>query len=237
MIIVFFFAFLLLSCLPFLHSATNHNTSIPICPKSFTCPNLEPFSYPFYNANDTKCGLIKVNCTSNGTNLEFSGDLYEVGGNYRSYSQPSVLVLVHNKKFEKLVNDKKCEALEYNFTSPFPFLYSTKIEPLINVYKCTNNTNHAEEMVAYFNPSTYNRYSKCKPYNFYYKYNISDTTFPSDLPPTCEVIRLPVKLQYNTTRVPDKTNFQCLGATKVDEAKKRHRKQKQILEIFLTQTT
>ncbi|XP_023766298.1 LEAF RUST 10 DISEASE-RESISTANCE LOCUS RECEPTOR-LIKE PROTEIN KINASE-like 1.1 [Lactuca sativa] len=207
MIIVFFFASLLLSCLPVLHSATNHNTSIPICPKSFTCPNLEPFSYPFYNANDTKCGLIKVNCTSNGTNLEFRGELYEVGGNYRSHSRPSVLVLVLNKKFEKLVNDKKCEALEYNFTSPSPLMYSSSITPFTNIYKCSNNTNHAEEMVAYFNQSTYNRYSKCKPYNFYYKYNISDTTFPSDLPPTCEVIRLPVKLQWNTTRVPDKTNI------------------------------
>ncbi|CAH1414075.1 unnamed protein product [Lactuca virosa] len=212
MILVFFFASVLLSCLPFIHSATNHNTSIPICPKSFTCPNLEPFSYPFYNANDTQCGLIKVNCTSNGTNLNFRGDLYEVGGNYRSDSRPSVLVLVLNKKFEKLVNDKKCEALEYNFTSPSPLMYSSSITPFTNVYKCTNNTNYAEEMDAYFNQSTYNRYTRCKPYNFYYKSNISDTTVPTHLPPICEIIQLPVNVQFNRTRIPDKTDiFSLLG--------------------------
>ncbi|KAJ0450901.1 putative glycerophosphodiester phosphodiesterase, protein kinase RLK-Pelle-LRK10L-2 family [Helianthus annuus] len=34
--------------------------------ESFSCPGLVPFKYPFYNVRDTRCGLIKVNCTSKG---------------------------------------------------------------------------------------------------------------------------------------------------------------------------
>ncbi|KAL7609385.1 hypothetical protein Lser_V15G11761 [Lactuca serriola] len=263
MILVFFFASALLSCLPFLHSATNHNTSIPICPKSFSCQNLEPFSYPFYNANDTQCGLIKVNCTSNGTNLEFRGDSYEVGGKFG----PQQCVLVRNRKFEKLVNDKKCEAFTYNFASPFPLLYSSLSTSFTNVYKCSNSTNYAEEMDAYFNQSTYNRYTRCKAHNLYYKSNISDTTVPTHLPPICEIIQLPVNVQFNRTRIPDKTDiFSLLGfeftltfnlssscdecrnkdgqcdtrdghfqclGTKKVAAEKRHRKQKQILALSI----
>ncbi|KAL4569363.1 hypothetical protein LXL04_024999 [Taraxacum kok-saghyz] len=211
MIIIFLFSFLFISCLPSLYSATDYTTtSMPICPKSFSCPNSPPFNYPLYNATDSHCGLIKVNCTSNGTELEFREQLYEIGVNagHDSY------ILVRNIMFEKLVNDRKCDAFTYDFTSPSPLLYSVLIIPFAQFYKCTKAPKHVAIMEAYFNQSTYNRYKGCRDHNFYYKYNISDTTIVSDLPHTCQVIRLPVNVPWEGNIVPEKTNIFSLLSSK-----------------------
>ncbi|CAH1414076.1 unnamed protein product [Lactuca virosa] len=104
MILVVFFASFLLSCLPFLHSATNHSISTSICPKSFVCPHLAPSKYPFYNASDTQCGLIKVNCTSYGGEIRLGRDSYQIHGNFVSDSS----IWVVNNMFEKLVQKESC---------------------------------------------------------------------------------------------------------------------------------
>ncbi|KAJ0830921.1 hypothetical protein HanPSC8_Chr15g0661001 [Helianthus annuus] len=69
MIILLCFMALILSS----HSAIPTIISMPICPESFSCPGLVPFKYPFYNVPDTRCGLIKVNCTSKGGEVQFGG--------------------------------------------------------------------------------------------------------------------------------------------------------------------
>ncbi|KAL7610741.1 hypothetical protein Lser_V15G11774 [Lactuca serriola] len=192
MILIFILSSILLSCLSFIYSATDHNTSMSICPESFSCPKLAPFKYPFYNATDDKqCGLIKVTCTSNGGSIQLGEDSYKIGSQLGS--EPCVLV--HNRNFEKLVNEKDCKALMYNFTSSNPLLYAIRIQPFITLYKCTNNSNNDAQTEAYFHRSNYHRSNRCEGYNFYYKYLISNTTVPSDLPTTCQVIQLPVKVR------------------------------------------
>ncbi|KAL7610747.1 hypothetical protein Lser_V15G11772 [Lactuca serriola] len=190
---VIFFASLL-SCLLYVHSTRDHNISMSICPESFSCPNpnFASFKYPFYNnaTDDKQCGLIQVNCTLNGGIIQLGRDSYEIIGKYVSES----VVSIRNLTFERLVNNSSCGALMDNFTSPSPLLYSISIVSFITLYKCTNNTNYTAQTDAYFGGSNYHRYNTCKNHKFYYKYSISDTTVPSDLPPTCQVIRLPVKL-------------------------------------------
>ncbi|XP_035843016.1 uncharacterized protein LOC110922453 isoform X2 [Helianthus annuus] len=45
--------------------------SIPICPESFRCAALPPFMYPFYNATDTSCGLIKMSASCEDCHRRF----------------------------------------------------------------------------------------------------------------------------------------------------------------------
>ncbi|KAF5764177.1 hypothetical protein HanRHA438_Chr15g0701361 [Helianthus annuus] len=172
MILVFVFV----SCLPLVHSATYSNLSMPICPESFSCPGLVPFKYPFYNVSDTRCGLIKVNCTSQGGEIQLGGRSYDIGSNVFSDN-----VVIWNRTFEPLVNT-------FTFLSPNPLLYSISINPNITLLKCTKN-------LPYFDQHSYNSYKRCKDHNFYYNY--FNGTVPSDLPHTCQLVQLPKKLSLN----------------------------------------
>ncbi|KAJ0844359.1 hypothetical protein HanRHA438_Chr15g0701541 [Helianthus annuus] len=115
MIIIFCFVSLILSC----HSATTDNVSMNNCPESFGCPALPPFKYPFYNVMDTRCGLIKVNCTSKGGEIQLGGGWYEIVNKDEGHNT----VIISNKTFEDLVKKNSCEALMNNFTSPSPSLF------------------------------------------------------------------------------------------------------------------
>ncbi|CAH1414081.1 unnamed protein product [Lactuca virosa] len=191
MISIFFLASIVLSFLQFIHSATEHNTSMSTCPESFSCPNLAQFKYPFYNDSNTQCGLIQVNCTLKGGEIEIGRDSYQIVGKYVS---DEALVLIRNSTFERLVNDSSCEALMDNFTSPSPLLYSISIAPFITLYKCRNHPNYDTEINSIFDQSNYNK-ERCEDHDFYYNYSISDTKVPSDLPPTCQVVRLPMNVR------------------------------------------
>ncbi|KAI3729440.1 hypothetical protein L6452_18098 [Arctium lappa] len=163
------------------------------CPESFSCsPSLAPFKYPFYNASDsTQCGLIKVHCstTSNGNQIQL--------GDHQSYEitrrpLPGLSVRVRNRTFEQLVKANRCEALDYNFTSPTPLLFSISIPFNMTVYKCTNHSNDAAH--TFFDQHNYTRY-RCKDHDFYYRYSFEYTEVPSDPQQyRCQVIQLPVKL-------------------------------------------
>ncbi|CAI9276025.1 unnamed protein product [Lactuca saligna] len=204
MISVFFLASIVLSSIQFIHSATKHHTSMSTCPESFSCPNLAQFKYPFYNDSNTQCGLIQVKCTSKGGEIEIGRDSYQIFGKYVS-DEP--LVLIRNITFERLVNHSSCGALMDNFTSPSPLLYSISIAPFITLYKCRNHPNHDTEINGYFNQSNYHK-SKCEDHDFYYNYSISDTKVPSHLPPTCQVVRLPVNMQkLDDRKVVNETNI------------------------------
>ncbi|KAI3729455.1 hypothetical protein L6452_18115 [Arctium lappa] len=191
MILVFLFVSIVLSCLSLICSATYDNISMPICPKSFNCPAFGPFMYPFYNGTDKQCGLIKVNCTLNHENIQFGGHSYAISGKLAAGS----FIVIRNTTFQKLIEDQNCEALEDNFTSPTPLLFSISVTPNMPLFKCTNDPSFAEQIDAYFIQSDYNIYNRCKDHKFYYNHPISNTTVPSDLPPTCEVIQLPTKLR------------------------------------------
>ncbi|KAJ0830902.1 putative protein kinase RLK-Pelle-WAK-LRK10L-1 family [Helianthus annuus] len=199
------FVSVILSCLPLLHSATDRNISRPICPESFSCPNLIPFKYPFYNVNDTRCGLIKVNCTSDGAEMQFGRQSYEIVHTGHSNYLDSILLFIRNKTFEQLLKNNSCEALMNTFiypTSPNPLLYTISLYPNITVFKCTKN-------LTYFDQHNYNSYNKCPNYNFYYKY--LNGTVPSDLPHTCQVVHLPVRFPASPGL--DETNiFSLLSA-------------------------
>ncbi|KAJ0692890.1 putative protein kinase RLK-Pelle-WAK-LRK10L-1 family [Helianthus annuus] len=193
MIIIFFFMSLILSCLPLSHSATDRNITTPICPESFSCPALPPFKYPFYNVRDTRCGLIKVNCTSKGSEVQFGGQWHEVVRTNPHFDHNSSPIVIHNRTFEDLVKSNSCEALMSTFTfpSPSPLLYSISVFPNIALFKCTKTLNSVNQTDADFDPHYYKSYNRCNDRNFYYKYG--DETFPSDLPQTCHVVQLPGK--------------------------------------------
>ncbi|KAJ0455225.1 putative protein kinase RLK-Pelle-WAK-LRK10L-1 family [Helianthus annuus] len=166
------------------------NISWPICPESFSCPGLIPFKYPFYNVTDTRCGLIKVHCTSKGGEIQFGGRPYEVFNKLDIDYHPSLL-FIWSRTFEQLVKKNSCEALMNNFTSPSPspLLYSISLfysqySPIITLFKCTKN-------VTYFEQHNYKSYNSCKDHTFYFNY--WNRTVPSDLPQTCQVVQLPVK--------------------------------------------
>nr|KAJ0219100.1 hypothetical protein LSAT_V11C300124170 [Lactuca sativa] len=152
-----------------------------------------------------QCGLIQVNCNFHGGRIQLGEHSYEIRGRLGFDS----IVLIHNTTFERLVNKKDCKALMDNFTSPNPLLYSISIQPFITLYKCKKNRNDSAEMERYFDESNYNRYKICNHHNFYYKHSISDTTVPSGLPPTCQVIQLPANVQSpdHGRQVPDKRNI------------------------------
>ncbi|KAJ0692899.1 putative glycerophosphodiester phosphodiesterase, protein kinase RLK-Pelle-LRK10L-2 family [Helianthus annuus] len=187
MILVFFFLSVILSCLPLTHSAVDRNISGPICPENFSCPGLVPFKYPFYNVTDTRCGLIKVNCTSTGGEIQFGGRPYEVIRKFDIDYHSSILFLLNNT-FEKLVKNNSCEALTNNIISrsPSPLLYSISLYSPITLFKCTNN-------VTYFEQHNYKSYKTCEDHTFYYNY--WNRTVPSDLRllQTCQVVQLPMK--------------------------------------------
>uniref|UniRef100_A0A251S7W1 Putative concanavalin A-like lectin/glucanase domain, Serine/threonine-protein kinase, Ulk1/Ulk2 n=1 Tax=Helianthus annuus TaxID=4232 RepID=A0A251S7W1_HELAN len=158
--------------------------------KSFSCPGLIPFKYPFYNVTDTRCGLIKVHCTSKGGEIQFGGRPYEVFNKLDIDYHPSLL-FIWSRTFEQLVKKNSCEALMNNFTSPSPspLLYSISLfysqySPIITLFKCTKN-------VTYFEQHNYKSYNSCKDHTFYFNY--WNRTVPSDLPQTCQVVQLPVK--------------------------------------------
>ncbi|GJU59695.1 leaf rust 10 disease-resistance locus receptor-like protein kinase-like 1.1 protein, partial [Tanacetum coccineum] len=207
MIVVLLVTFLILSCLPLLQAATNDKISAPVCLESFSCPNLAPFKYPFYNnATDEGCRLIKINCTQTGgeIQLEEGGQSYEIV--VKMDSRPSVVI--RNRTFEKLVKTTSCEALMNNFTSPHPLLYSVSVTPFITLFKCAKNLSYAEEFDAYFGDKNYHSCKICEYHNFYHKYLISNATVPSDLPHTCQVIQLPVKQRWEFfNEVPNETNI------------------------------
>lgn len=213
MIIVLLVTFLILSFLPLLQAVTNDNISTPVCPESFTCPNLAPFNfmYPFYNINATneRCGLIKVNCTKKGGEIQLGeGQSYEIVAKVDSRRS----IVIHNSTFEKLVKATSCEALMNNFTSPNPLLYSISITPFIALFKCKNNLSYTD---FYFDQPGYKSYNKCKYYNFYYKYLISNATVFSDLPHTCQEKKLPVKVKTpeNYKEVDETNIFSLLSSS------------------------
>ncbi|KAJ0844345.1 putative protein kinase RLK-Pelle-WAK-LRK10L-1 family [Helianthus annuus] len=189
MLLVFFFVSIVISCLPLLHSATDQNHSIPICPESFKCPALTPFKYPFYNVKDTRdtrCGLIKVNCTSEGGEIHFEGRSYNIFSKL-DIDHYSSLLFLGSGTLEQLVSNNSCEALMNNFTSPSPspLLYSVSLTSFITLFKCTEN-------LTYFAERDYKSYNRCKDYNFYYNY--LKQTVPGDLPHACQVVHLPLKV-------------------------------------------
>ncbi|KAI7757304.1 hypothetical protein M8C21_031432, partial [Ambrosia artemisiifolia] len=195
MIIVFCFISLFLLC----HSAAaDTNLSMPIsCPERFECPGFVPFGYPFYDVTDTRCGLIKVNCTSK--EIQFGGRSYEFIGKF-DLSPNSDSIVIYNRTFEQLVRNKSsaCDALMYNFTSPSPspLLYSVSIFPTITLFKCPKN-------LTYFEKHKYNSYNSCKDHTFYYNY--FNGTIPTYLPITCQVVQLPQKI--STMPGIDETNI------------------------------
>ncbi|KAI7743624.1 hypothetical protein M8C21_011830 [Ambrosia artemisiifolia] len=170
-----------------------NNISIPICPERFSCPGLSVlFQYPFYNVTDTRCGLIKVNCTSKGGEVQLGGQSYEiVWGNFDFDHNWNLGIW--NTTFETLVKNNSCEALmnTFSFPSPNPLLYSISIFPNITLFKCTKKLNSDNHTDAYFDPRYYKSHNTCKGYTFYYSY--LNGTVPSDLPHTCQVVHLPVK--------------------------------------------
>ncbi|KAM0055839.1 putative protein kinase RLK-Pelle-WAK-LRK10L-1 family [Helianthus debilis subsp. tardiflorus] len=195
MIRVLFFVSVLLSCLPFLHSAADGNNSLPICPESFSCHGLGALKYPFYNVTDRKCGLIKINCTSK--EIQFGGWVYEFVGKFdydNDSNHNSDYIAIYNRTFQQLVKNKSCDALTYNFTppSPSPFLYSVSIIPKITLFKCRKNLTYPQQKQPYFEEHNYNSYNSCKDHNIYYNY--LNGKIPSDLPHTCQVVQLPAKL-------------------------------------------
>ncbi|KAM0058588.1 putative protein kinase RLK-Pelle-WAK-LRK10L-1 family [Helianthus debilis subsp. tardiflorus] len=186
MILVIAFVFVFLSGPPLLCSARNDNTSKPICPKSFSCPDFGPFMFPFYNTTDTQCGLIKVNCSWSNQSIQLGGHSYYITG--KDWPAGSS-VNIQNTTFLKLIETRNCEALMNNFTSPTPHLFSISINPHITLFKCTKDDDTKTDV--YFDHPSYNSYNSCKRHNFYYKYPISNTAVPTDLPHDCEVIQLP----------------------------------------------
>ncbi|MFS8018071.1 hypothetical protein Hanom_Chr15g01387811 [Helianthus anomalus] len=146
---------------------------------------LVPFKYPFYNVTDTRCGLIKVNCTPIGGNIQIGGRSYEIVGKH-DFDHKFDLLIIRNRTFEQLVENKSCEALMNTITFPSPssLLYSISINPNITLFKCTKN-------LTYFDPRYYKSYNRCNDHIFYYNY--FNVTVPSDLPHTCQVVHLPVK--------------------------------------------
>ncbi|KAD7478836.1 hypothetical protein E3N88_01972 [Mikania micrantha] len=187
MIRVFILMYVILSCLPHPHSATNTNSSKPNCPETFNCPGLTPFRYPFFNVTDTRCGLIKVNCTAKGGELQLGGRSYEIV--HKSEHHKNGFVTIYNKTFDHLLKQNSCEVLMNDITSssPTPLLYSISFPFNITIFKCPQNHTY-----AYFSQHKYNSYNKCKDHTFYY--NILDGTVPSDLRHTCQVVQLPVKM-------------------------------------------
>ncbi|KAI3714383.1 hypothetical protein L1987_72983 [Smallanthus sonchifolius] len=176
---------------------------MPVCPKSFACPALAPFKYPFYNATGTSCGLIKVNCTPQRGEIQIEGRAYVILEKFDSDSS----VVIYNRTFNQLVQNKTCESLMDNFTSPSPLLYSILVD-FITVFKCPNNI---QQVHTYFDQFNYNSYNRCKDHSFYYKYLVGNATVPNDLPHTCEVIRLPVKQPWRFYKEkPDETNISSL---------------------------
>ncbi|KAD7478835.1 hypothetical protein E3N88_01971 [Mikania micrantha] len=209
MILIFFFVSFFLSCLPVLHFAAYTNISRPNCPESFYCPGLTPFQYPFFNVTDTRCGLIKINCTSKGGEIQLGGQSYEITGKLDSHNIWSdAFFIIRNttlEALEQLVNNQSCEALMNDLIpeSPHPLLYSISIRTFITVCKCTKNFTYPQQTDAYFDPRGYKRYNTCNDYIFYYNY--LNGTVPSDLPHTCQVVRLPAILP-NTPGL-DETNI------------------------------
>ncbi|KAD7478840.1 hypothetical protein E3N88_01976 [Mikania micrantha] len=183
MIILLCFVSLILSC----HSALTNSISMPNCPETFNCPGLTPFKYPFFNVTDTRCGLIKVNCTAKGGELQLGGRSYEIVDYY--WLHEDVYITIYNKTFDHLLKQNSCEMLMNNFNSPSPtpLLYSISFRFNITIFKCPQNHTY-----AYFSQHKFNSYNKCKDHTFYY--NILDGTVPSDLRHTCQVVQLPVKM-------------------------------------------
>ncbi|KAL8228981.1 hypothetical protein R6Q57_013881 [Mikania cordata] len=103
MILVFILMYVILSCLPHLHSATKTNSSLPNCPETFNCTDLTPFKYPFFNVTDTRCGLIKVNCTAKGGELQLGGRSYEIVHNYWDYEEKPVKKGTPNKRLVVII--------------------------------------------------------------------------------------------------------------------------------------
>ncbi|XP_022023188.1 LEAF RUST 10 DISEASE-RESISTANCE LOCUS RECEPTOR-LIKE PROTEIN KINASE-like 1.1 [Helianthus annuus] len=203
MILVITFVSIFLSCPTLLCSATYVNTSKPICPQRFSCQDFGPFSYPFYNTTDTRCGLIKVDCTMGNETIQFGGNSYVIVNKY--FGSPSVSI--QNTTFQKLVDTKSCEALMNNFTSPTPHLFSISIAPLVTLFKCPKHPNYSTDFDAYFDQPDYISYKRCKHHNVYYKHPISTTPVPSDLPHSCEVIQLPGRVERSVSIYTDIFSF------------------------------
>ncbi|KAD7478833.1 hypothetical protein E3N88_01969 [Mikania micrantha] len=173
----------------------NPNTN---CPASFSCPGLTPFKYPLFNVTDTRCGLIKINCTSKGGEIQLGGQSYEITGKLDTHNTWSdTLLIIHNTTLDQLVNNKSCEALMNDLIpeSPHPLLYSISVGTFITLFKCTNNLFSSRQTDAYFHTPDYKRYNTCNHYIFYYNY--LNGTVPSDLPRACQVVRLPAILPNN----------------------------------------
>nr|XP_043638979.1 LEAF RUST 10 DISEASE-RESISTANCE LOCUS RECEPTOR-LIKE PROTEIN KINASE-like 1.1 [Erigeron canadensis] len=170
------------------------HSAMPTCPESFSCQSFSPFKYPFYNSNNTQCGLIQVNCTPNGGDIQLGGQsctiLYKLDSNSSFF--------IYNKTFENLLKEGNCKALTHNFTSPSPLLFSFSISPFITIFKCPKNLSDVQQTTdAYFDKSNFSSHSKCEDHNyFYYKHYNNISGVPSNLPDTCQVIQLPLKQSW-----------------------------------------
>ncbi|KVH96282.1 Protein kinase, catalytic domain-containing protein [Cynara cardunculus var. scolymus] len=187
MILVFLFVSTVLSCLPLICTATDDDTSMHSFPISGTL-----LEYPFNNASDAQRGLIQVDCSLNHEDIQLGRHPYQIAGKHGNHS----FFLIPNRRFEELLEKNSSDALYFSFTSPTPLLFSISIRSFMTLFKCTKDPKDAEQIDAYFIKHGYNSHKSCKDHKFYYNHHlVSNSTVPSHLPPTCEVIRLPVKEQ------------------------------------------
>lgn len=201
MILIFtFVSVVFLSYPPLLQCGKYVGTSKPVCPKSFSCLDYVPFEFPFYNTTDTRCGLIKINCSLGNGTIQIGGESYEIIGRYFPLHGPSLII--RNSTFQKLVEEKSCKALMNNFTSPTPKLFSILIRPSITFFRCPKHASFN----LYFNQfnNNYNSYNICKHQYFYYKHPISPTLH---LPNSCEVIKLPKREEGLDGQVSNNTDI------------------------------
>ncbi|XP_059649510.1 LEAF RUST 10 DISEASE-RESISTANCE LOCUS RECEPTOR-LIKE PROTEIN KINASE-like 1.1 [Cornus florida] len=170
------FAFVFLSHLALIHSAEDHNKSLPTCPQSFLCGN-HNFSFPFTNTTYGHCGIV-IDCHKQVPKAQLgSQHLYDVT------VISDKLLEIHYPALEDHIPSNRCDDTFKNLVLPdFPFVSFT-ISPNLTFFKC-NNTPQTE----------YASYKCTEGYSIYFKYpNFYHEPPPDSLLHECSAIQLPVK--------------------------------------------
>ncbi|MFS8018074.1 hypothetical protein Hanom_Chr15g01387841 [Helianthus anomalus] len=77
-------------------------------PRKFQVSSLDPIQVPVYNVRDTRCGLVKVICTSEGGEIKLGGRPYEIFSKL-DIDHNSSFLFIGSGPFEQLVKKNSCE--------------------------------------------------------------------------------------------------------------------------------
>ncbi|XP_058769098.1 LEAF RUST 10 DISEASE-RESISTANCE LOCUS RECEPTOR-LIKE PROTEIN KINASE-like 1.1 [Vicia villosa] len=168
------------------------------CPGSFSCGYLGNISFPFTTTQRQDCGLLPIHYChdvsmkpkmiqfQNKGKQQCEFEVEVVSPTEYNGGHATSNCVFRDKSLRKLLQNRSCEALRYNYTLPLTPHFAFHLETYTSLFMC-NRTLHV-------NPPKYmHKYTNCPLYDVYYQPHIYTDKESWRAFTACANVRLPIK--------------------------------------------